>query len=92
MRNYELVFVFDSQAIKTEKEAIALAKKLLKSVAGKVTKTDAWGLKDLAYPIEKHTSGWYLYLEVELNETKIKEFDKQTKLEEKVLRSLLIIK
>lgn len=90
MTTYELVFIFDSEKVSTAKEAKALAKKLLEPVKAKVLKEAAWGERQLAYPINKKASGWYLVLEIELSGDKVQDLHKNIKLEGRVLRHLLV--
>jgi small subunit ribosomal protein S6 len=63
MRTYELVFVADPRA--SDDEVTALAdeyKGMLESGGGKVTKTEMWGRRKLAYEIEKVGEGKYVVL------------------------------
>ena len=57
---------------------------------GKVVKEDLWGNKDLAYPIKKQTKGFYTHYEINADPKGAKGLDKQLKVEENILRYLLI--
>ena len=57
---------------------------------GKVTKEDFWGNKDLAYPIKKQTKGFFAHFEISADPKNAKGLDKTLKLEEDVLRYLLV--
>ena len=57
---------------------------------GKVIKEDLWGERDLVYPIKKQTKGFYAHFEIEAEGKNAKGLDKQLKLEEDILRYLLI--
>jgi len=64
MRNYELVFVIKPSVKEADR------KKLLEQVKEwlgkmKITKTDDWGQKALAYPIKKEDAGHYYQLLIE---------------------------
>ncbi len=59
-KNYETVFILtpvlsDDQA----KEAAKKFKKTITDLGGKVVNEENWGLKKLAYPIQKKTTGFY---------------------------------
>ena len=59
-KNYETVFILtpvlsDDQA----KEAAKKFKKAITDLGGKVVNEENWGLKKLAYPIQKKTTGFY---------------------------------
>ncbi|HUV46523.1 MAG TPA: 30S ribosomal protein S6 [Candidatus Bathyarchaeia archaeon] len=91
MRPYELVFVLKpdlkSGEEKRQQEKIV---KLTESLEGKVKKQEVWGERQLAYPIQKFEKGVYVKFELELPEKNIREWDKKMKLEEKIIRYLLI--
>ena len=64
MNNYELMVIFTP--VLSEDEFKAAQKKyidLLAANSGKVLHTNPWGLKPLAYPIQKKTTGLYWVLE-----------------------------
>ncbi|HEX5653696.1 MAG TPA: 30S ribosomal protein S6 [Chitinophagaceae bacterium] len=64
MNNYELMVIFTP--VLSEDEFKAEQKKyasLVTSSAGSVVAENAWGLKSLAYPIQKKTTGLYWVLE-----------------------------
>lgn len=57
---------------------------------GKVEKEDLWGERELAYPIKKQTKGFYAHFEIQSDPKNARGIDKQFKLEEDVLRYLLV--
>lgn len=64
MNNYELMVIFTP--VLSEDEFKASQKKYTKMVTeagGSVVAENAWGLKSLAYPIQKKTTGLYWVLE-----------------------------
>ena len=66
MQNYELMVIFTP--VLSEEEYKAAQKKytsFLTENGGKVAHENAWGLKSLAYPIQKKTTGLYWVLEYE---------------------------
>ncbi|KXK26638.1 MAG: 30S ribosomal protein S6 [candidate division WS6 bacterium OLB20] len=62
---------------------------LVKKAKGSVVNVDAWGKRHLAYPIEKHEEGYYIVYDLELDPSKVEEFQKELNLISDVLRSLL---
>lgn len=92
MRKYEIMYIIrpslDQDATRAE---IAKLSKILTDNGAKVTKTDEWGLRDLAYPIKKETKGFYVVLQLETEEggKALKEFDRIVKLDTNVLRFLI---
>ncbi len=66
MQNYELMVIFTP--VLSEEEYKAAQKKyttFLTENDGKIVHENAWGLKSLAYPIQKKTTGLYWVLEYE---------------------------
>ncbi len=64
MNNYELMVIFTP--VLSEEDFKAAQKKyeaLVKDNGGTVTHTNPWGLKSLAYPIAKKTTGMYWVME-----------------------------
>lgn len=62
----------------------------VKSGVDTVSKEDLWGNKDLAYKVKKQTKGYYAHLEFQAEAAKIPVLDNKLKLEEDVIRYLLI--
>ena len=66
MQNYELMVIFTP--VLSEEEYKASQKKYVSFLTeneGKIVHENAWGLKSLAYPIQKKTTGLYWVLEYE---------------------------
>jgi small subunit ribosomal protein S6 len=60
----------------------------LKSLGADVTKVDNWGKRRLAYEIRKQREGTYAVFEVSAEPATVKEFERQLRLNENVLRFL----
>ena len=73
----------------TDEEVAALLTTLeanLKSLGAEVTKVENWGKRHLAYEIRKQREGTYAVLEASAEPGMIKEFERQLRLNENVLR------
>lgn len=57
---------------------------------GKMIKEDLWGVRDLAYPIKRQTKGLYAHLEIQADPKNAQGLDKTLKVEEDILRYLLV--
>jgi len=91
MRDYELTLVIDPDLTsENQKKLITKTKKIITDLKGKAGKTDEWGKRELAYPIKKKTLGYYFFLESKLPEKGLGELEKKLKLEEGVIRYLLV--
>ena len=57
---------------------------------GKVEKTDNWGLKTLAYKIQKNKKGYYVLMNIDAPAPAVLEMERQIRLNEDVLRYMTI--
>lgn len=71
---------------KARKELLAAVTKKF----GKLGKEDVWGVRDLAYPIKHQTKGYYIHYEFEADPADIATLDKALKIEEDIIRYLLV--
>jgi small subunit ribosomal protein S6 len=89
LRSYEILVIADPRP--TDEEVAALFTQLgenLKSLGAEVPKIDNWGKRRLAYDIRKQREGTYAVLEVSAEPAMVKEFERQLRLNENVLRFL----
>ena len=89
MNNYELMVIFTP--VLSDEEFKAAQKKyasLVKSVKGEVIHENAWGLKSLAYPIQKKTTGLYWVMEYKAPSNLNEQLKIQLLRDENVLRHL----
>ncbi len=92
MKKYEIMYILRSTLEENDRKAeVEKLAKLLTSNGAKVSKTDEWGLKDLAYEIKKEKKGYYVVLKVEVEPAALKEFDRLTKIDNNVLRYLITV-
>lgn len=76
-----------------DSERKALLDSISKKVSGsegKVEKEDLWGVRSLAYPIKRNTSGYFAHFEISADPKDVKGLDKTLRVEEDILRYLLI--
>lgn len=91
MNNYLLTLVLKADLEdKERKEFLDSLMKKITGEAGKVKKEDLWGIRDLAYPIKKQTKGFFAHFELETDPKIAKTIDKNLKVEENILRYLLV--
>ncbi len=89
LRQYEILIILDPRP--SDEEATALFTQLgetLKSLGGEVAKIDNWGRRRLAYDINKQREGTYAVFEASAEPAMVKEFERQLRLNENVLRFL----
>ena len=89
MNSYETVFILTPVLSEEQaKEAVEKFKKSLKSFGAKLKFDEAWGLKKLAYPIQKKSTGFYHLLEFQADGDAVKNLEIEFKRDEKVIRFL----
>ena len=72
------------------KEAVKKYKDLIAKQGGKVVHEEKWGLKKLAYPIQKKSTGFYHLLEFEVEGAGINPYEVAFKRDERILRFLTV--
>ena len=92
MINYEVMFILDPALEDDKKEATVETVKEIISSDGEVGNVDVWGMRKLAYPIQKKTEGYYVVIEFKAAPTLPKELDRRMKISDNVIRHLIINK
>lgn len=91
MPYYETVFIARQDLTDGQvKELTETLSKIITDQGGKVTKTENWGLRTLAYRINKSRKGHYVLLETDTPSAAVIEMERQMRLSEDVMRSLTI--
>ena len=90
MNCYETVFILapvlsDDQM----KEAVEKFKGVLQKEGAEIINVEEWGLKKLAYPIQKKSTGFYCLVEFKGEPTIVKKLETAFRRDEKVLRFLV---
>ena len=88
---YENVFVARQDLTPAKvKELTDKFTAIIKANNGKVTKTEDWGLRDLAYKIQKNRKGYYTLMNIDAPATAIIEMERLMRLDENLLRYLTV--
>jgi len=89
MNNYETVFILTPVLSDIQvKEAVEKFKNVLVAEKAEIVNEENWGLRKLAYPIEKKTTGAYQLLEFKANPETIAVLETQFRRDERVIRYL----
>lgn len=88
---YEIGFIVTPEASEEE------AKKVIESITSTITKAegvieglDEWGRKKLAYPIQKHLEGYYVFVQAQVDGAVVATLERRLKQMEKVLRFITL--
>ena len=88
---YETVFILTPVLSEDQtKEAVTKFKDLLKEGSGKVRHEESWGMRKLAYPIQKKSSGFYHLIEFESDPSLIAKLETEYRRDERVIRFLTV--
>lgn len=88
MTNYEVLYILDASIADDEKTSFAeRVQKIITDEGGEIGKVDAWGVKKLAYPIQKKGEGYYTLIEFQAGPELPKELDRRLRIADACLRS-----
>ncbi|QDH79589.1 30S ribosomal protein S6 [Echinicola soli] len=91
-RNYETVFILTPVLSDVQmKDTVDKFVNLLKEEGAEIINVENWGLKKMAYPIEKKSTGFYVMVEFKSLPTLIKKFEIEIRRDEKVMRFLTTV-
>ncbi len=86
---YETVFILTPVLSDAQmKEAVEKFSKVLTDNGASIVNTEEWGLRKLAYPIDKKSTGFYCLLEFDAEPTLVKKLETAYRRDERVIRFL----
>jgi len=89
MNHYETVFILTPVLSEPQmKEAVEKFTTFLKDNGAAIVNEENWGLRKLAYPIQKKSTGFYTLIEFDAEPTIVKKLEIAYRRDEKVLRFL----
>ena len=89
LKQYETVFIATPVLSDVQmKEAVAKYVDLIKENGGEVVYEQDWGLRKLAYPIQKKTTGFYHLIEFKAEPAFIAKLETQYRRDERIIRFL----
>ena len=88
---YEHVFLARQDLAQAQVDALAEnATKIIEDNGGKIVRTETWGLRNLAYRIAKNRKAHYVALDIDAPAPAIAELERQTNINEDVIRFLTL--
>ena len=90
MRHYEMLALISAE-LEDPKEEVEKIEDILRNLKGDVKKTDIWGKKRLAYPIQKKTEGVYVLFNFELDPSQTFELRRVLGLRGNIYRQMIIL-
>jgi small subunit ribosomal protein S6 len=91
LNNYETVFIMTPVLSDDQmKETVKKFQSFLKEKGAEIVYENNWGLKKLAYPIQKKSTGFYYLIEFKAEGTLVAELETSYKRDERLLRFLTV--
>jgi small subunit ribosomal protein S6 len=91
MALYEHVFLARQDLAQAQVDQLAeAATKIIEDMQGNVVKTETWGLRNLAYRIQKNRKAHYVMLDIDAPAGAVAELERQTSINEDVIRYMTV--
>ena len=91
MPYYEHVFLARQDLSQAQVDALtAAATEIVENGKGKVTKTETWGLKNLAYKIDRNRKAHFVLLNIDAPGDVVAELERQNRINEDIIRYLTV--
>jgi small subunit ribosomal protein S6 len=91
MNQYETVFIMTPVLSEQQmKETVEKFKGILAAQGAEIINEESWGLKKMAYPIQKKSTGFYQLIEFKAEPTTIDKLEIAYRRDERVLRFLTV--
>ena len=92
MTKYEVLFIINPALDDDKKESLTELVQDVINADGVAGEVNVWGLRKLAYPIEKRSEGYYVVIDFEGNPTLPKELDRRMRNNENIMRHIIVAK
>ncbi|MFN8627891.1 MAG: 30S ribosomal protein S6 [Candidatus Binatia bacterium] len=87
MNRYETLFILHPDLPEAQvRETLDRVRRLIEGMQGQVADLHDWGMRDLAYPIEKQARGIYVLVQYSARSDVVKELERTMKLSDEFLR------
>lgn len=93
MNNYELTLILDSQLPEDQiNSRVQKLTALLGSRGAEVVHVERWGMRKLAYEIQKRQQGFYTLIQFRSNGDPLRELDQACRLDEGIIRHMALVR
>lgn len=90
MNKYEVMVIVKPAEEEATNAVIEKIEALIARVGGTVEKVDRWGKRRLAYPVKKFTDGFFVLVDFVAAPAEIKEIDRVMKINDEILKHLIV--
>ena len=91
MRKYELIYIVKPQEEEAIEALVAKFDGIITDNGGTIEKTDRWGKRRLAYPIQDLTEGYYVLQHLVAEPAVINELDRIMKITDDLLQHMIVV-
>ncbi len=89
-RDYELGFILNPEVSEEEiRSSLDRIEQIVANYGGQIFKVNHWGRRRLAYPIERHRDGYYIFIDMILTPEAVTEIERTLRVSEKVFRHMM---
>lgn len=89
-RDYELGIIFNPEVSEEQTRAVLeRVEQVVANYGGQAVKVQQWGRRRMAYPIERHRDGFYVFIDMILTPETVSEIERTLKVSEIVLRHMM---
>ncbi len=89
LNSYETVFIANPVlSVAQMKEAVEKFKGIISECQGTIVHEEDWGLRKLAYPIQKKSTGFYYLIEYQIEGARIDKIETEFRRDERIMRFL----
>jgi len=89
-RKWESLFIIHPERLDEKDQVLEKIKQIVESKEGKILKIDEWGLRKLAYPIQKKKQGYYVLIEFYGLADLPKDLEEFFRIDERVIRFIIV--
>ena len=92
MRLYEMVYIFEATLEEDDvNKKLEKFHPLVLGKTGEVVAVDHWGIRQMAYPVKKQGSGYYVVAQIRAGSDGLPEFERVLRLDAELLRYLIVL-
>jgi small subunit ribosomal protein S6 len=91
MHRYETLFIVHPELPEAQvREIVDRIRRLIEGMGGTVAEVQDWGMRDLAYPIQKQPRGIYVLAQYTARPDIVRELERSMKLSDEILRFISV--
>lgn len=90
IRKWETLFIIHPERVDEKEALLEKFRQIIQNKAGDILKIDEWGMRKLAYPIEKKKQGYYVLAEFYGRADLPQELENFFRIDERIIRYIIV--